>query len=785
MKKTLFILLATCNFCIATAEAVESYELPGYNISFGENETLTEKKQAMTWADDVKYDNWFITFSLDVNITENTSDYFATITTGEGTGGSNGLSASAKEGEITLGYGNRNTYKGEGVPSLSFSDGDTLTFAFYNDTAYLGNQTTQQYISYTTTNWNTTTNIMTPGGSYAWSNGSTTKIGKSAIASLDGYIDQNLDMAVLMTTGAVKIKSDEEEGNDTPSTPTVTSNYYVHQSGNTTAWTDKVSFSLGTAATVNPTDSLPTYFKYYNGKTDAEANRDRKLVLALGDSSKEDGCVDLGNVQISNGVIKYPEVGGVAKKPNEDGGSGYAPDDANASPLTYSYGILELAEDSYVKLSETPISGSDTQDMQNITSGWAYVGSLQLKENARLSLENRSLAVTGQPYTSLGTGARIDILKGGVISFGASNEGTWDAIVLTGADDKTGTIINTSDHTAELGTSSAKDVEFRDVVLTTQGDSNITIAAKLGGAHVYANSSSGTTATVTFTGGVADGYDKAIKQLRTGDNTDRCGKAKVYLHNRGESVIFDSLIISQNHTVGVRQGDENSEVSTVSIAAYNPDLAKEGFNEIIWEVNSFHSYRYSELEANLSLGVGEMTQGQQCVAFNPALEVQAYDQTDDRTDRTEGYGLNMLNNHVELVGNIVLSAYYTQYMIPEGDSEMLLFYNVASLTLIDTVYDENNEINYFDYTAGIAASTVFSTTAENPFYYSSFDEPTEENGSLTGWFIEYRDNGEQNGTGDVYLVYRAPKKMDSVPEPATGTLSLLALAALAARRRRR
>ena len=250
-------------------------------------------------------------------------------------------------------------------------------------------------------------------------------------------------------------------------------------------------------------------------------------------------------------------------------------------------------------------------------------------------------------------------------------------------------------------------------------------------------------------------------------------------------MIFDSLIISQNHTVGVRQGDENSEVSTVSIAAYNPDLAKEGFNEIIWEVNSFHSYRYSELEANLSLGVGEMTQGQQCVAFNPALEVQAYDQTDDRTDRTEGYGLNMLNNHVELVGNIVLSAYYTQYMIPEGDSEMLLFYNVASLTLIDTVYDENNEINYFDYTAGIAASTVFSTTAENPFYYSSFDEPTEENGSLTGWFIEYRDNGEQNGTGDVYLVYRAPKKMDSVPEPTTGTLSLIALAALAARRRRR
>ena len=245
-------------------------------------------------------------------------------------------------------------------------------------------------------------------------------------------------------------------------------------------------------------------------------------------------------------------------------------------------------------------------------------------------------------------------------------------------------------------------------------------------------------------------------------------------------MIFDSLIIGKNHTVGARQGDESSVVSTVSIEAYNPDLSQEGFYEPRhFPINGLYSYRFSELEANLSLGVSDMSK---CVAFIPdELNVEEYGQT----DRTEGFGLNLLCNNVELVGNIVLSAYYSQYLVPEGDSEMLLFYNVASLTLIDTVYDENNEINYFDYTAGIAASTVFSTSAETPYYFASFDEPTEENGSLTGWFIEYRDNGEQNGTGDVYLVYRAPKKMDSVPEPATGTLSLLALAALAARRRRR
>lgn len=574
---------------------------------------------------------------------------------------------------------------------------------------------------------------------------------------------------------AEAVESYELPGYNTPSTPTVTSNYYVHQSGITTAWTDKQDYTLSAEAKVTTASSLPVYFKYYNNAAEAAATSHKKLVLALGDSSKEDGCVDLGNVQISNGVIKYTG-NGVAKRPYDDGGSGYAPDDANASPLTYSYGILELAENSYVKLSET---GNSSNPIDDITRGWAFVGSLQLEENARLALDNRSLAVTGQPYTSLDTGARIDILKGGVISFGASNEGGWDAIVLTGADDKTGTIINTSDHTAELGTSTAKDVEFRDVLLTTQGSSDITIAAKLGGAHVYANSSSRTTTTVTFTGDKADGYDKAIKQLRTGDKFSS-GKAKVYLHNRGESVIFDSLIIGKNHTVGARQGDESSVVSTVSIEAYNPDLSQEGFYEPIhFPINGLYSYRFSELEANLSLGVSDMSK---CVAFIPdELNVEEYGQT----DRTEGFGLNLLCNNVELVGNIVLSAYYSQYLVPEGDSEMLLFYNVASLTLIDTVYDENNEINYFDYTAGIAASTVFSTSAETPYYFASFDEPTEENGSLTGWFIEYRDNGEQNGTGDVYLVYRAPKKMDSVPEPATGTLSLLALAALAARRRRR
>ena len=605
---------------------------------------------------------------------------------------------------------------------------------------------------------------MVSGTSRAWSNSSSTDIGATTIASLDDYTDNALDMALLMTTGVAQGKPDEDINDDIPDPPVITSNYYIHSSGNTTAWADNASFSLSSESTVTPQDSLPTSFKYYSNQTDATNNRDKKLILALGDSSREDGFVDLGGLQISNGVIVYS--GGAALAPGDKGGSGYAPDNADAKPLTYSYGILELATNAFVKLG---VLGNGNNPIDNITKGWSFIGSLQLKENSRLSLENRSLAVTGTPYTSLEKGARIDILKGAVLSFGASNESTWDAIVMQGINKGSGSIINTSNSSAELGTPSAGNVEFRDVLITTQGYSDITMAAKLGGVNVYANSTYGTSSTVTLTGGVADGHEKGIKQLRTGDQTS-ITKAKVNLHNRGESVTLDSLIIGRNHTVGARKEGAYSGVSTISIEAYNPSLESEDFSEL-WAANGLYSYRYSELEANLSLGIAEATQ---CVVFTPALSIVAY----GKTDRTEGYGLNMLGNNVELVDNIVIYDYYTQPQ--ETDSEILLFTNVNALTLHNTVYDER----YFDYTAGIAASEFFATAASTPDFYGSFDDPTYENGSLTGWFVEYRANGQDDGTGDVYLTYRAPK-LDSIPEPSSASLSLLALVAIAARRRRK
>ena len=113
--------------------------------------------------------------------------------------------------------------------------------------------------------------------------------------------------------------------------------------------------------------------------------------------------------------------------------------------------------------------------------------------------------------------------------------------------------------------------------------------------------------------------------------------------------------------------------------------------------------------------------------------------------------------------------------------EILLFSNVGSLTLDGLKLDEK----YFSRDKEIAASTYFSTSANTTFY--KVDAPTGEAGNMEGWFIEYRPNSNsltrsgEATTGDVYLTYKVAKVAeDNVPEPTTATLSLLALAGLAA-----
>ncbi|MBQ3143973.1 MAG: PEP-CTERM sorting domain-containing protein [Akkermansia sp.] len=195
MKRTIIALLA-----LAGVAAADTYELDMKDVTFGAAATLTSGNQAMNWADGAVYETWYMEFKLsDVTATE----YKATITTGNATQPSNGLSVSAKAGSITLGTGNAGVISSAG--SLEFTTTDTLTFAYYDGTAYLGNMRTQKYISASTDLPSPTT--MTSGTSRAWSNEQATKIGATSIASLDdldiptGY---TLDMGKLMTTGVAQ-----------------------------------------------------------------------------------------------------------------------------------------------------------------------------------------------------------------------------------------------------------------------------------------------------------------------------------------------------------------------------------------------------------------------------------------------------------------------------------------------------------------------------------------------------------------------------------------------------
>ena len=143
--------------------------------------------------------------------------------------------------------------------------------------------------------------------------------------------------------------------------------------------------------------------------------------------------------------------------------------------------------------------------------------------------------------------------------------------------------------------------------------------------------------------------------------------------------------------------------------------------------------RYEEHQANISLAGGSLTLN------------------------TSGgkIALNLLTN-----GNV-------QTFADGYTSQIVLFSGVCSLTLDGTAYGEANAIMMMAAEDGVAAmdsNTIYSTLASNYF---------------TGWNI----------TDQTYLVYDVGAGVvyldKAVPEPTTTTLSILALAALVARRRRK
>ena len=161
----------------------------------------------MTWDSTDVYDAWYAEFTIGGTGSGNTS---ATITTGTSTGSPAGLSVIVQQVNSTavLSFGNGKSNLTD-TPTLNYSTTDVLTFAFYEDTAYIGNKTTGDYITYDLTGTTLTTS-MTSGSSRAWANGNPngiTPISSASIANLESLVipeGESLDMVTLVTTGVAQ-----------------------------------------------------------------------------------------------------------------------------------------------------------------------------------------------------------------------------------------------------------------------------------------------------------------------------------------------------------------------------------------------------------------------------------------------------------------------------------------------------------------------------------------------------------------------------------------------------
>ena len=443
------------------------------------------------------------------------------------------------------------------------------------------------------------------------------------------------------------------------------------------------------------------------------------------------------------------------------------------NPATASFGILELADNTSTKMSAYT---------QHEATKHHYIGSLVMEEGAELIIDQRRLTVTNPFGVSLAAGARITLAErtnnnSGVLSLGASDEEYWPSIALSGADKGNGYVYNESEETAILGSPSASKVVYDSVTVEVRGTKadlkNTAIVATLKNANII-NASAGGTVTVS---GPVVAEVNSVKQISTGKGTLAEGDTNakkggdVVLLNRGtDSLKMEAMYIGENHTITARTGDIDSPESVIEMQAYDANKAAKSD---LSDAYALTAQSFAALDADLILGTGDIST---TTCYWSTVVISDY----GKTDMNQGFGLNMMGNDLTLNTGITLGWQFKLHETTTKEEEALLFTNVDSLTLGLTKYQ--NE--YFDYTAGIAAADYFSSefdVSSISDYETSLEQPV--NG--VGWYIEYRDNNKGDGTGDVYLAYRPATAQDNVPEPTTATLSLLALAGLAARRRRK
>lgn len=480
--------------------------------------------------------------------------------------------------------------------------------------------------------------------------------------------------------------------------------------------------------------------------------------------------------------------------------------DGNGQPIpnSYAYGTMQLKDGATLEL----------------TNGGHSVGSLDLGKDATLRLDN-TFTVTRQQGVSLGAGAAIDLTpipapeeSGGHLSLGVT-DGTYSrqALEIVAADHgadgeqqstKIGSIVNTSTtDTVHLdlisstapaaGTAQDSSLELNNVYVRVHGVGDLHISgANMKNVNVNKSSEGNIYVYAPAAGRQDEDFIGAVKQVSTGHKGD------VHLLQQDASIAMESMFIGLGSTVSAHQGTSaqtsgDSAVSTIRMENFKPSLQNGYMNEGSSETTSeditpqgITAYAGAILDANLSLGTG--TPGEY-VLFAPTTTVNMSGVYDLRTGEGPfSCGIDMVGNNVNLQSGIVLAPNSESFMsdrqpgrlhMPSVGDKLLLFSNVDVFTLGNVTYDDT----YFDaLSGGIAGSEYFVAGNISGALFDAVPVPTaNDEHFLQGWYIEYRETAPSSGLGNIYLVYQE----QLVPEPTSATLSLLALAGLAARRRRR
>lgn len=272
-------------------------------------------------------------------------------------------------------------------------------------------------------------------------------------------------------------------------------------------------------------------------------------------------------------------------------------------------------------------------------------------------------------------------------------------------------------------------ISGQDAKLTTAGNINIAYGEKL---ELKSNGSA-----ASGDGNTAAALSAAAVNVAAGGTLSVSNSDTAYRYNLAGLQQAASAAVNEMLDSGIAGSNQAMGSTATTDYTYHFDSSRAlnaqtaGMVEGGLTLNS--DSRYEERQANISLAGGALT-------LNTADGKIA---------------LDLLTN-----GNV--QTYDDGYT-----SQIVLFSGVSSLTLDGTAYGEANAIMMMaaaDGEAAAASNTVYSTLASNYF---------------TGWNITDATHLVYDvGAGVVYLD-------KAVPEPTTTTLSILALAALVARRRRK